>query len=68
MIESVLIRGTNENINQVHQQVRETKNPVPASVFGTCFQTMLYNRSGGGVIEHVKNNLRLPDVFKFDKN
>ena len=60
MIESVLIRCTYENINQLQQQLREIGISDSTFVFKQHVFTLRLTIVPGSRLERVKNNLRLP--------
>ena len=68
MIESVLIRCTNENINQLQQQLREIGNSVSTTVFKQHVFTLCLTIVPGGRLERVKTKLHLPHFSTVYKN
>ena len=68
MIESVLIRCTNEKINQLQQQLRETGNSDSTTVPKQHLFTLRLTIVPGGRLERVKTKLRLPHFSTVYKN
>ena len=68
MIESVLIRCTNENINQLQQQLREIGNPDSTTFFKQHVFTLCLTIVPGGRLERVNTKLCLPPFTTLYKN
>ena len=68
MVESVLIRCTNENITQLQHQLKEIGNPDSTTVFKQHVFTLCLTIVPGGRLERVKTKLRLPQYSTLHKN